>query len=1229
MDSKFSLTRAHKAFERAWESTPPASIELHLASAPDDSRLPLLTELVCIDLELRWKSHAASAEDHTRSMQGDSTIATLTLEDYLQEFPELGTRSTVDALLVEEEFRARTRWGDRPDVDDVLARFPHVKEQLRERLLAIQRELTESETTDGEAARNADDSHMPRTLGAYDIIGELGSGGMGHVYKAIHRGMNREVAIKTLKASLPATGDSQQRFQREVQLAAKLVHPNVVVAHDAGEAEGIRYLVMEYVPGQDLHSLVRTQGPLPVDRAIDCIRQAAEGLQYAHEQGVIHRDVKPANLLLSDDGVVKVLDLGLGRFSEPEQQPIPTDADAAPLTSAGMVMGTVDYMAPEQASETRSADERADIYSLGCTLYYLLTGQRVFRGASAWQTIAHHHEKPVPSLCELQLGLSSELDAVFQKMLAKQPEQRFQTMQDVIHALNRASDTDADVAEVCFSGKRPQRASESSELTNAPASDVASAETVLLPPSGSVTGGGRTARRIGGSAAVVAGLLLVMAAVPGISDRLTNGNSAPTESVSPAPGSSGADLEARTDEPDWAAVAGERDELISRLWFTEDTGEQEQPREQLQRLPAPTDGLDPDSIPPNEFENAVQYDKSGFLKDRLVAVLGSSEMRHWNRIIGVTFTADSRQMIVVSGDGTVTFRDAETGRLLKSEVLAEPPADMAVSPDRESLALRLGRAVIEEWDVSSWTRSWKKTFPANVTDHGYSSDGRWLAVGDLSGTLHLLDREQDSWEESKGIGYVSKLMFCGPENRWLAIARGSGSPEVALFDMESREFHSPLSAPPAQELAVNVDGTRLLVNDAKKLTVWNTSTWTIRQGMDIREHRSCAVDPDGRILAVSLTSQERDTGDPAVFDFQTGRKLRELDGTMFGGCWGLCFSPDGSRLAGGDIVGNVYLWDTKTWTRVAGNRNGLHQGAIQRLTLNSTGTLVASSCDGRRVELRDLTTGQLRWIRELPGSNRWPSEIFDLQFMPDGEAVSVRSSNTALQLLAVETGSETRQLPLTPGTTAHTFSPDGSLLYSVAVDGTVSVSETRHGGVQRTISSLKSDARRGFYLRTSQDGKLLAAAWTGFSGDGLPMRGVQVLDLTTGLPTSPMLDGLPGFSITPDGQSLLTAGDQKFFVIRNFTEPQVDPLPCDYRSGRGGFGPGIPATAINPVTGEMAGAFATGIVHFWNRFGSPTRSLFIGPPGGRIEALSYTPDGRYLLTGNGNGTIYVIAVPDE
>jgi serine/threonine protein kinase len=265
-------------------------------------------------------------------------------------------------------------------------------------------------------------------LGKYVVLDKLGQGGMGVVLKAEHKRLKRLVALKVMSSSLVKTPDALKRFHREVEAAAKLRHTNVVATDDADEAKGTHFLVMEYVEGSDLSALVRKNGPLSVSQAVQCILQAARGLEYAHKQGVVHRDIKPANLLLDTSGTVKILDMGLARIEG-------DSGSQGELTSTGAVMGTVDYMAPEQAMSTKHADARSDIYSLGISLWYLLAGRCAYEGDSLMAKLLAHRDAQIPSLCAVDSEIPAALDAVFRKMVAKQAKDRYQSMTEVIRDL--------------------------------------------------------------------------------------------------------------------------------------------------------------------------------------------------------------------------------------------------------------------------------------------------------------------------------------------------------------------------------------------------------------------------------------------------------------------------------------------------------------------------------------------------------------------------------------------------------------------------------------------------------------------------------------------------------------------------------------------------------------------------------------------------------------------------
>jgi uncharacterized protein (TIGR03067 family) len=349
-------------------------------------------------------------------------------------------------------------------------------------------------------------SDMPRMLGEYRLIAELGRGGMGRVYKALHTKLDRAVAVKVLPHGRASDGNATNRFAREMKAVGRLAHPNIVQAYDAREIDGTAVLIMELVDGLDLAEIVRRAGVpalagedrtstlakartsaprgIPVPDACELARQTALALQCAHENGLVHRDIKPSNIMLARSGEVKLLDLGLARFFAESGAEVLSASHVEEMTGTGQAMGTADYMAPEQASDSRTVDIRADIYSLGCTFYKLLTGRAPFSGPEYRTTLDKmnaHAQQPVPPVRQIVPDVPEPLAAVLDRMLAKDPSARFATPAEVAEA----------VAPFCAGADLPA-------LLNR--AETAQGESDLLPsPSGRGAGGEGAAESVSAS----------------------------------------------------------------------------------------------------------------------------------------------------------------------------------------------------------------------------------------------------------------------------------------------------------------------------------------------------------------------------------------------------------------------------------------------------------------------------------------------------------------------------------------------------------------------------------------------------------------------------------------------------------------------------------------------------------------------------------------------------------
>lgn len=412
-------------FEEAWEQGKRPQIETFLEDFTGTLRDALLSELVALEVQYRKE-------------QGDLASP----DDYLRRFP--GRDDHIHAAfgrgVTASEFIDRLAEHDLLEPQDMAslrASVPTANSSVTADALAIQL-VSAGKLTEFQADTLCTGRPDPLMLGDYRIVNRLGAGGMGVVYEANHARLGKRVALKVLRRESIADRQMLARFEREMKAVGQLNHPNIVGAHDAREDDGVHYLVMELVEGCDLAKLVKQHGRLNVPDACEVVRQAALGLQHACEHKLVHRDIKPSNLMLTrgggssatgSDGVVKILDLGLARLDQEL---------SASLTTAGQVMGTLDYMAPEQADNSNEVDIRADIYSLGATLYKLLCGQAPFEDPSYNTTVKKLGalaNATVPPIQQLRGDVPAELVTIVECMLAKDPHDRFATPMDVATAL--------------------------------------------------------------------------------------------------------------------------------------------------------------------------------------------------------------------------------------------------------------------------------------------------------------------------------------------------------------------------------------------------------------------------------------------------------------------------------------------------------------------------------------------------------------------------------------------------------------------------------------------------------------------------------------------------------------------------------------------------------------------------------------------------------------------------
>jgi WD40 repeat protein/tRNA A-37 threonylcarbamoyl transferase component Bud32 len=1004
----------------------------------------------------------------------------------------------------------------------------------------------------------------PPAVEGYEVLGELGRGGMGVVYKARQVRLNRVVALKMILAGEHAGPERLTRFRVEAEAVASLQHPNVVQIHEVGDQNGLPYFSLEYCPGGNLAA--RLDGtPLPPRQGAQLVEALARAVHCAHQRGIIHRDLKPANVLLAADGVPKITDFGLAK--------IVADGGEA-QTQSGAIVGTPSYMAPEQASgRVRQVGPAADVYALGAILYECLTGRPPFKAATTLETLQQvASQEPVPPR-QLQPQCPRDLETVCLKCLHKEPQRRYSSAAALTEDLER------------WLAGRPVRARP-------------------------VRAWGRmlywVKRRPLAAALMAVSVLAALALLVLTLSLLWNAQTQAAYQQAE---------DARAEEQRQRALArrylyAAHLNLAERAW---QESRAERMRELLEgQMPEQTGGVDLRgfewhylwrlgraehfTVKAYVHATSVAFSPDG---RRLAAVAHTGSVKVWDVATGqelltlqgqlgvvasVAFRPDGRRLATAAQGGTVQVWDGEDGREVLTFNAQGPLSSLVYSPDGRRLATTGDGKMAKVWDAATGRELLAfKGHTSLVTSVAFSPDGRRLASADISGTVKVWDAAtgRDTVPIKGHNAGVFRIVF-GPDGRRLVSASHDGT--VRAWDAASGQEVYTLNLPDVAAVAITADGRHLATAGSLQsrhssadqihgtvVAVWDAATGQ-RVGT-VRGHPnnvlSLVFSPCGRWLTCASTY-----GTLTVWDREVSQEPLRLQGHT-DGVQDVAFSPDGRRLASASWDGTVKMWDPDTGQNLLTLRG--HTSTVTGVAFSPDGRRLASSSHDRTVKVWDVALG--REVLTLPAH---PGQVYGVAFSPDGRSLAsagggavrvwdaatgretqiLRGHSTSFQVayspdgrrLAggggwwdqpgdvqvwdLQTGQVVLSLERRPGSHySLAYSPDGRWIASPAKDNAVRVWDAATG---QEALTLKGHAMNVLGVAFSPDSRRLASG----DGDGT----VKLWDLVTGqevltLRTPSVNNACYGLSFSPDGRRLASAGGDRTVTI-------WDATPFDAKPGR-------------------------------------------------------------------------------
>jgi serine/threonine-protein kinase len=1040
-------------------------------------------------------------------------------------------------------------------------------------------------------------------LDPYILIDKLGEGGMGEVYKARHQRLERIVALKVIKVSKLASKDAVHRFQREARAAAQLSHPNIVTLYEDGQEGDRHWFAMEFVRGVDLSRWVREKGPMPLAHACQFIRQAAQGLQHAHEKGMVHRDIKPSNLMLvGGANQIKVLDMGLARLDRGDDD----KTDASALTQEGAVMGTPDFLAPEQALDAHRVDIRADIYSLGCSLYYLLAGQPPFPGGALGEKLLKHQlQKPKP-LRELRPEVPAALAEVLDRAMAKKPEDRFQTPGELATALLPFSKVSAASA---------------AQLTRPPAAPKPPASDTDTPHP---------------SPTVVPGEVLDVELMTDLK------NAAVTRAAPPAKASS----VTRTAAPakprslawlGWVvgavtgigAVIAAVLLLVLLLHFLNADRPPEQPPvvdPPAPKQPATLDALDAKDIPADE--------KFSWQPKELVGVFGTHKWRHWGPIKALAFGTTGHELASFGDDDSIRICDANTGqeRLALPISSANPTAAaraIVISPSGRYLAVMVDSKIA----VYLTTTGREEAINLPGTAMAFAPDSKTFAVA--NGQAVDFYNVTDGFTRGKltyksNVGAAVALAFAPKDNLLAILTRFEGpakKAEIKLWDYTKGELKGsiPLENHQSRTLLFTPDGKQCLTaaqvvevvanKDGSKEPTWPVVAWDVAAKKELRRgmgHKgpvmSMAVTHDGQTLATGSLD-----GTTRVWDVQTllGRAELPRDGPVEA----VAVSADDKVLASGGRDFAVRLYDLPS-ARERDTTRLAYASWIKAAALSPDRTLLATLENQPDHGVRLWEAGTVKEKAWLKGHNK---PVLALSFSRDNQVLATASLDKAVSFWDVAKPVEPKSLLYPQAIAAVAFAPEGRIVATGTETGIVKILDIA-ATPPKELANLAGHTKKVVALDWYRDGKKLVSA----SDDGM----VRVWDVVKGKELNVVTANqgpVKAVAVSPKGKFIVSAGEDGTVKVWDPTAAKGTETPVHtWKNPLTVMGKPAPYRTVAFTTDgkTLAVGCERGSLTLYDTATWKESQTWKLP--GAVHQVMFDVYGRHLVCVNGNGTAYVL-----